>query len=809
MSDVQSTVEPYPPHIAALLVEAFAAGQQRNFPQAIDLFTAVIQAMPEAHEAHFNLGVALRGARQLEAAIEAFETAVRLRPTWPEAHFNLGNSYRDARQREQAIRAYETAVAQRPSYLKALNNLAVQYFEQGQLAQAEQLLVKALQTKPDYPEGLFNLGRVYRRLRRVHDAATATARAVALQPKNTKFRLKLAELQRLQQQPALAKETLEGLLRDEPDQLEAILALTTMLRDQNKQRDALAVVEQALARGMLHVDLLWQRADIQRVLGHLDQALADLNRARQLDPNSPNVENLLGVLWFAKGEPHKAVAYYERAVALRPDMSEAYNNLGAALQATRRYRDSLAAFNTALHHKPDFAVAHLNRSLTILREGDYEAGWHEFEWRFHCHEYRLTFNNRPAWSGGPVAGKTILLRSEQGLGDTLQFIRYAELVQERGARVLVECQPAVRELVAGCAGVDTAFARGAPLPHIDFQIPMMSLPLALGTSLATIPNRVPYLHANAELVEKWRTRLAPLGKFIIGIGWQGNKKFQADHMRSLPLAHYRALASIPGVALVSLQKNDGAEQLKEELGFTVHQFTEELDASGPFRDTAAIMTAADMVITSDTSIAHLAGALGRPTWLALHYSADWRWLSQGDASPWYPTMRLFRQPQFGQWSGVFEQMRAELSQVIHSSRMHLWPTTKLGCARLEVETAPGELLDKISILEIKAERITEPGKLASVHRELESLRNVRATRVPASQKLQDLAASLRLVNQQLWDIEDAIRACEHRQDFGPEFIELARSVYRTNDQRAALKRAINELLGSSIQEEKSYVSYGQ
>lgn len=790
-----------------LLKEGLSSGAKRDFVAAVLAFQRVIQIAPESHEAYFNLGVALRGRNELTAAIAAFEKAVELNPDWPEARFNLGNSYRDAGRREEAIRSYEVAVEKRPTYLKALNNLAVQYFEQGQLSQAEQLLVKALNHRNDYSEGLFNLGRIYRRQKRLADAVNVTAKAAALQPKNTKFRLKLAELQKLQGQPQKAKETLDAILLDEPMCLEALLAAVAMQRDQNKLAEALILLDQAIQRGLVNADVLWQRADVYRIQGKLELALQDLDTARQLGPESANVENLLGVVWFAKGDPARAVEFYQRAVVLKPDMFEAYNNLGAALQAIRRYQESLIAFHTSLQIKPDFAVAHLNRSLSLLREGDYQLGWREFEWRFHCHEYRLTFNNRPTWVGGNLEGKTILLRSEQGLGDTLQFIRYARLLKDRGAKVLVECQSAVQQLVSMAPGVDQAIARGKPLPHIDYQIPMMSLPAALGSTLATIPSEVPYLKAIPEKVEHWREKLNSLGQFKVAISWQGNKKFQADHMRSLPLSCYKRLAEIPGVSLVSIQKNEGTEQLQHELGFPVHHFTDVLDGSGPFQDTAAIMSACDLVITSDTAVAHLAGGLARPTWLALHYAADWRWMSHGDASPWYPTMRLFRQERFGDWESVFGEMCDNLSQVVAGDLQRLKPTVPSIPPVLRIEVSAGELLDKISILEIKSERITHPQKVGAVLRELESLRATAELQIKSSQRLHALEQELKIVNTQLWEIEDAIRVKEQRQDFGAEFIQLARSVYTTNDKRSEIKRKINQLAGSAIQEQKSYASY--
>lgn len=424
-------------------------------------------------------------------------------------------------------------------------------------------------------------------------------------------------------------------------------------------------------------------------------------------------------------------------------------------------------------------------------------------------DYRITPLNRPIWTGEPLDGKSILLRSEQGLGDTFQFIRYASSIKNLGASVVVECQEAACELVSRAPGVDQVFKRGAALPHFDVQIPLMSLPSVMETTLDSIPGTVPYLWACAERVARWKDKLDALGDFVVAIAWQGNRNYQGDHLRSVPLHFFESLAGIPGVALISLQKNAGAEQLQEQLGFHVHQFDDEIDVDGPFQDSAAIITACNLVVTSDTAIAHLAGALGAPVWVALSYSADWRWLGEGDNCPWYPTMRLFRQPQFKDWKSVFQNIAKELHGIQLGQRDRLLPQDAGSrTPGFRIETSVGELIDKITILEIKERNLKDASKRANVRRELESLRQTLEACTPSPpQALMELAKNLREVNQQLWNIEDEIRCCERKQEFGPRFVDLARSVYLTNDQRAALKRQINEFLHSPLIEEKSYADY--
>jgi hypothetical protein len=338
--------------------------------------------------------------------------------------------------------------------------------------------------------------------------------------------------------------------------------------------------------------------------------------------------------------------------------------------------------------------------------------------------------------------------------------------------------------------------RGAALPPCDVQVPLLSLPRLFGTTLATVPADVPYLFADAALIERWRRELSGAAGVKIGIAWQGNPRFPADCMRSVPLTHFTPLAQVDGVCLYSLQKGTGREQLRAAAGYLpAIDLADRLDEGGGFLDTAAVMKNLDLVVTSDTSIAHLAGALGVPVWVALALGADWRYLLGREDSPWYPTMRLFRQTRLGDWDSVFERIATELRGDRRDAHL-----------TLRAEISPGELIDKITILEIKCQRIREAAKLGNVRAELATLMAVHDRCLRPSAELTALRDYLRSVNEVLWSVEDELRLCEQTQDFGPRFVELARSVYQHNDRRAVLKRRINELLGSRLLEEKSYGS---
>ena len=336
------------------------------------------------------------------------------------------------------------------------------------------------------------------------------------------------------------------------------------------------------------------------------------------------------------------------------------------------FGEAAAAYDRALHLKPNFPAARFNRSLLRLLLGDLEHGWPDFDWRQPKHGIMARRFSQPLWDGADLKGLTILLYAEQGFGDTMQFIRFAETVKDRGGKVIVECQPQMLQLLASAQGIDFLVAEGCQLPHFDVQAPLLSVPGILHTSLATIPNAVPYLQAERALVKKWQHELEQSDvknarsrrAFKVGIAWQGNTSYRYDGQRSIPFKHFVPLGHVEGVQLISLQKGFGTEQLHSfagqcpclDLGCRLDQ------ATGAFVETAAVMANLDLVVCSDTALAHLAGALGVPVWVAVNKVPDWRWLLEREDSPWYPTMCVFRQTQRGCWDQVFERIAEELTE---------------------------------------------------------------------------------------------------------------------------------------------------
>src|SRR5262249_19269542 len=437
-----------------------------------------------------------------------------------------------------------------------------------------------------------------------------------------------------------------------PDDSGAHINLGHILARQDKLDEAAASYEQALR---LKPDDPEAHNNLGIVLGklnRLDEAAARFRQALGLKPDHADAHNNLGSVLEKQDKLEEATACFHQALCLKPDYPGVHNNLGIVLWKQGRFEEAVASYGQALDFQPDYPEAHWNRGLAWLTMGRLEQGWRGYEWRWKCKEFgSLPPFQAPLWDGSPLDGRTILIHAEQGLGDTLQFVRYMPLVEQRGGRVILHCQPPLTRLLARSPGIERLLAHGDPLPEFDVHVPLLSLPGLFGTTLESVPAEVPYVEAEPQLVEAWRERLGSYRGFKVGIVWQGNPDHRMDRYRSTRLTQFAPLARLPGGHLFSLQKGPGVEQLAALTDpFPVTDLGSGLD---DFRDTAAVLKNLDLVVSVDTSVAHLAGALGIPVWVALHFPAEWRWLMGREDSPWYPTMRLFRQTSPGQWEDVF------------------------------------------------------------------------------------------------------------------------------------------------------------
>lgn len=652
-----------------------------------------------------------------------------------------------------------------------LNEFGVLLARHGRFTQAEKVFRQILSHYPDYAPAYGNLGLVLRRLGHTNDAVSALQRALSLDPNFVEALNNLALLFRDLGQLQEARSYLERAVQLRPDQPTLHANLAQLYRGLNRHKDAATHYRYALAA-----------------------------KPEQLDACLG-----LSLSLLALGEESEAENWARHATELAPHSADAWNTLGTILSSTGRYDEACNCFEQALHCLPQHHLAHLNRGMIYLLRGDWRRGWEDYEYRLLIQAQEWHRLPGPRWQGEPLTDQTILLVAEQGLGDTLQFIRFAQVLKHRGARVLLECSSRLVPLLSQAKGIDACFAKGEPLPPYDFYSPLLSVPRYLEIEPDNIPAEVPYLRPHPDLVSAWQQKLANHEGIRVGIAWQGNPSYPNDRQRSVPLALFRSLADIAGVTLISLQKGPGEKQLARCEFRVVDLGPERDEAQGAFMDTAAIAQHLDLVICTDSAIAHLIGALGRPIWLLLGYVCDWRWGTSGETTPWYPTMRLFRQPKRHDWDSVFNQVAAELRSLAQNKLFSGDEGNR--CREILVPTSPGELLDKITILRIKHERIAEADKRRHVETELAQLERVATGTLPCSAELQELVGQLHSVNLALWEVEDELRDCERQQDFGEHFVELARSVYRLNDRRAQIKKRINLLLGSRLIEEKSYRPY--
>lgn len=402
-----------------------------------------------------------------------------------------------------------------------------------------------------------------------------------------------------------------------------------------------------------------------RDLRQHEHAAAEFRAAVRLNPAFAPAWNNLGNTLRDLAALDEAMECYDKALELRPNHAPTYHNLALLFQDRLQTTDAMRAFDKAIELKSDYAEALAGRAMLQLLLGDYENGWRGYEARWAVPQALPPRGfSQPFWDGSDLKGKTVLLHAEQGFGDTIQFCRYAPLVAQRGAEPIVECQPELRTLLGALPGVRQVMARGEPLPPFDLHCPLLGLPLRFGTTVVTIPASVPYLSADGGRIAQWREKLAVERAFRIGIVWSGAAGYGNDRRRSLHLSMLASLARIESVQWYSLQKGDAARQAEHAPhGMRLIDLTADLH---DFADTAALITHLDLVICVDTAVAHLAGAMGKAVWTLLPLSPDWRWMLGREESPWYPTMRLYRQPAWGDWASVIEQVAGDLCRHIRS-----------------------------------------------------------------------------------------------------------------------------------------------
>ena len=795
-------------HFDAIHLLGVVSLQTGNFHNAVELLSRAIALNPNVAGVHSNCGTALASLKRLNEAIVSFDKAIALKPDYAEVYSNRGNALQDLKHLAEAIISYDKAIALKPDFAEAYSNRGNALKALKRLDEAIISFDKAIALKPDYAEAYSNRGMALQDLKRLDEALISYDRAIALKPDFAEAYSgrgsALKDLKRLNE----AIISFDKAIALKPDYAKAYSNRGTALQDLKRFDDAIIDYDKAIALKPDFAEAYSNRGTALQYLERLDEAIISFDKAIALKPDFAEAYSNRGNALKDLKRLDEAIISYQKAIALNSDFAKAYSNLGNALTALKRLDEAIINYDRAIELRPDYADAYANKGLASLLRGEFASGWRDYEWRKKREEPAGNrFVPKPLWLGEQdLAGKSLFIHWEQGLGDTIQFCRYALLATARGARVVLSVQDALLRLLKQLEPEIVVIGSNQQPSVFDLHCPLLSLPLAFNTTLQNIPSKVPYLQAEPDRIAQWTKKLGRDG-FKIGICWQGSAtKYGVS--RSFPITEFIRVSKIENVRLISLQKGDGENQLQNlPDGMCVETLGTDFDA-GPdaFLDTAAVMKCCDLVITCDTAIEHVAGALGVPVWVALQYVPDWRWMLDRSDSPWYPTMRLFRQKARGDWKSVFIEIENELNALLierkseMTARNNLTPTPYL-------PVSWGEVIDKITILEIKRSKLVNEKALTNVTNELSLLSAAANPDLQRNAQLSQLKDRLAAVNEALWEIEDNIREKEARQEFDSQFIELARSVYKQNDERAAIKREINMAMASELLEEKSYSKY--
>lgn len=621
---------------------------------------------PEAQQKQAEASRLLREGRLTEAEA-LYREAIRLEPGFADAHGNLGVVFAQQRKLPEAEAAFRLAIRLNPTGTVRYVNLATCLFEQNRFAETEEWARQAIQLDPTSAEAHHMLGCALEVRNRLEPAEAALREALRINPRHADAHFRIGRILARQEKPKEAEAAFRESIQYKPAGAGAWSALAMLLEAQERAAEAVACAREA-------VRLEPESPDLHNALGvalsraeTFDEAEAAYREAIRRKPDMAGAWSNLGNTLRSAGRLEESEKSLREALKLFPDYAEAHNNLAVTLAQFGRDDEALQHCDEAIRLRPDYAEARMNRALNWLSRGDFARGWPEYEWRFKVRPVKAPPAG-PRWEGQPIEGKTLLLTAEQGLGDLVQFIRYAPLAKvASGARVVFDCPEVLASLLATGPGIDELAVRNTPpAPTYHFQIPLLSLPGLLGVPPEAATAAVPYFTPDPARVEHWRKELEAVSGLRVGIAWQGSTLHKGDKLRSVHLTRFAPLAAVPGVSLCSLQKGTGTEQLAEPAVAGMNVIDLGARTGAEMMDVAALMRNLDLVVAVDTSLAHVAGAIGRPVWVAVPFAADWRWLREGETTAWYPRMRLFRQTRRGDWDGVFGRIAVELAAAVRA-----------------------------------------------------------------------------------------------------------------------------------------------
>jgi len=560
----------------------------------------------------------------------------------------------------EAEAGYRAVLQRAPSHPACLHFLGMLAIQHGRAEEGVDLIGRAIALTTQSPVAQFhnNIAAALRSLNRLDEAANHCARAVALEPNYARAHYSLGEIRQQQGMLPQAVTSYDAALRYEPNNVAARKALAKCLKNLGRFADAARHYERVLSAEPGNAEMHNDMGVVLQEQGALVRAIAHYRQATVLKPDFMVGHFNLGVALKKCDQLDEAAAHYARALALEPKFAQAHFNLGIVLAEQGKLAEALTHYRRSLELLPNQPDVHWNEALALLLSGDLRAGFAKYYWRWHRNGLSPRRFIEPAWDGRDLNGQSILLYAEQGFGDTIQFLRYAAMVKARGGHVIVEVQPGLEHLAQTVPGVDEVVPVGGTLPPFTCHAALLELPRLFDTTLETIPAMAPYLTVDAARVQAWRTRLNE--GLHVGLVWRGSPTNGNDHRRSMSAATMAKIAAPSGITFVNLLHN----AREEELDFlaragSIRNFGAEIT---DWAETAALVASLDLVVTVDTAMSHLAGALGKPVWVMLPFAPDWRWMLRRDDTPWYPTMRLFRQQTPGDWGGVMAAISHALVQ---------------------------------------------------------------------------------------------------------------------------------------------------
>ena len=657
-----------------MLQQAIQAFQDGNFDSADLTLKRVLQVESKNLPALHILGLIKASQSKYGEAADYLTRAARIHPNDASIQYNLAKALADSGNDKDALTHHKKAVALAPNNPEAWLSYGKSASTLGRYEDALVWYGNALSLKPDYAEAALNKGATLKELKRYEEAIAFAGRALEINPNlveawSNKGTL-LNELKRYDE--AIAH--YDQALKLKPDYAEAWSNKGAALHELKQYDEAIAHYDQALKLKPDYAEAWSNKGASLGELKRYDEAIAQCDQALKLKPDYAEA-------WYNKGASlgrlkryDEAIAQCDQALKLKPDYAEAWYNKGASLGGLKRYDEAIAHYDQALKLESDFQEAAWNRALVKLLLGNYEEGWelHELRWKTDALKVANRSYQQPLWLGKePLIGKTILIWAEQGLGDTIQFCRYIKMVADLGARVIFEVQEPLLQSLLNLEGVSELIPLGKQVPYFDFHCPLLSLPLAFKTTVDTIPNRVPYLNPDLNKLAYWKAKLGEKHNLRVGLVWSGGfrlnqpETWHINERRNIPLSTLEAL-NVPKIDFYSLQKGIEAEaeletlQLSKWGGPNIIDFTKELI---DYSDTAALIANLDLVISVDTSVAHMTGAVGKPIWILNRFDTCWRWFVDKSDSPWYPTATIFNQATNGDWESVVDDVRIKLIEL--------------------------------------------------------------------------------------------------------------------------------------------------